>query len=311
VTPRKALAAAILIGVVWGGVCCGLTTLFETGAADFQHAVGAARDLLAGRDPYAREPGPYWIPYPLPAGLLAIPLAALPDSVAAGVFMGSSVTLLAWGVLRRGEAWRLAMLFSWPFLYAVLFAQWSPLLCAMWFLPWLAPLVLCKPNIALPLVLTGRPRWASAAVGAAVLLASLALKPDWPWVWLAQTRSYQGMTPPVAMLPLGPLILLSLFSWRERRAWLVLTLAVMPQRVFYDQLPLLLAAETNRELFVLVAAGWVSFLVLWLSPNLAEMPGGWQLWIVAAHYLPAVFVVARSGIREQLALTNRRVTIDR
>jgi hypothetical protein len=181
-----------------------------------------------------------------------------------------------------------------------MFAQWSPLLCAMWFMPVLGPLVLCKPNIALPFILTTWPKRVSLIVGGVVLVASLVLKPDWPWVWFSQTRDYQGMTPPLLSGPLGPLVLLNLFAWRERRAWLVLTMAVMPQRVFYDQLPLLLAANSNRELFWLVASTWGGFMALWLSPNMASMPGGWQLWVLLAHYLPATFVVARGPLREWL-----------
>jgi hypothetical protein len=288
---KRPAVTALLIGVVFGAVCFGLVSLFNIGAADFKHALGMARDLLAGRDPYAHEPGPYWIPYPLPAGFLALPVAAFPDTVAAGVFIGVSVGLLCWGILRSGESWRLAMLFSWPLLYAVLFAQWSPLLCAMWFFPTLAPLVLCKPNIALPMLLSGRPRVSAICVAGTVVIASLVLKPDWPWVWLQQTTSYQGAVPPLLYGPLSALILLNLARWRDRRAWLVLSMAVMPQRVFYDQLALLLVAASPRQMFWLICASWSSFLALWISPDMAHMPGGWQTWILVGHYLPATAVV--------------------
>lgn len=293
---QPAWLVAGFLGLVWGLVCFALVTLFHTGAADFQHALAEARDILAHRNPYAHQPGPYWIPYPLPAAFLALPFAWLPDSVVAGLFIGISTGLLAWGILRSGEKWRLGILAAWPFVYAVIWAQWSPLLCAIWFLPLLAPLVLAKPNIALPLVLAGkaltsRYRWRVVAIGAAVLAASFAIRPGWPLEWVRQTSQYQGLTPPILILPAGPLVLLSLLAWRDRRAWLILSMAAMPQRVYYDQLPLILVAQNRRQQFFLVCSSWISFVVLWLSPNMAQMPGGCQLWAVLGHYLPAVGVL--------------------
>src|SRR5580658_1323519 len=263
-TLRRDWILAIGLGLLWGGICFGLLSAFGIGAADFTHALGMARDLLARRNPYTHTPGPYWIPYPLPAGLVALPVAWLPDSLAAGAFIGVSTGLLCWGILRSGERWRLGMLFSWPFVYAVIFAQWSPLLCAIWFFPLLSPLLLAKPNIALPLVVPTRFRWLTVAIGAAVLALSLALRPGWILEWLSQTSQYQGLKPPILSLPFGPLILASLWCWRDRRAWLILSMAIMPQRVFYDQLPLLLVARDQRQMFPLVCSSWLSFLVLWL-----------------------------------------------
>lgn len=288
---RRPWVLAAILGLACGAACFGLLSLFGIGAADFSSALGMARDLLHRRNPYARAPGPYWIPYPLPAAFIALPVEWLPDSVAAAVFIGVSAGLLCWGMLRNGEKWRLGMLFSWPFLYAVIFAQWSPLLCAIWFFPLLSPLLLAKPNIALPLVLTAPFRWASVAIAAGVLAISLALRPSWPVEWLSQIGQYQGLKPPLLALPFGPLILASMLCWRDRRAWLILSLAAMPQRVFYDQLALLLVARNERQLFPLVASSWISFVVLWLSPSMAEMPGGWQLWVVVGHYLPATGVL--------------------
>jgi hypothetical protein len=287
----KPWALASALGLLWGGICFRVVSAFGIGAADFTHALGMARDLLARRNPYAHTPGPYWIPYPLPAAFLGLPVAWLPESLAAGAFIGVSTGLLCWGILRSGERWRLAVLLSWPFIYAVIFAQWSPLLCAIWFFPLLSPLLLAKPNIALPLVLTSPLRWPAIAIGAGVLALSLALRPGWPMEWFGQISQYQGLRPPLLVLPFGPLILASLLCWRDRRAWLILSLAVMPQRVFYDQLPLLLVARDKRQMFPLVCSSWISFVVLWLSPNMAQIPGGWQLWVVVGHYLPAVGVL--------------------
>ncbi len=282
--------------------------MFHIGAADFAPALGMARDLIARRNPYTRTPGPYWIPYPLPAAFLGLPLGWMSDAAAGAVFIGVSTALLSWGILRGGERWRLGMLFSWPFVYAVIFAQWSPILCAIWFFPLLSPLVLCKPNIALPMILTAKPRWLTAAIAAGVLAVSLTLRPGWPMEWLSQITQYQGLRPPLLALPFGPLILAALLCWRDRRAWLILTMAITPQRVFYDQLALLLVAKDKRQMFPLVCTSWISFLVLWLSPNMGEMPGGWQTWVVVGHYLPAVGFVIWPWVQERLPQSRIRST---
>ncbi|MEJ5223590.1 MAG: hypothetical protein WHV44_03970 [Anaerolineales bacterium] len=115
--------------------------------------------------------------------------------------------------------------------------------------------------------------------------------PDWPWRWLAQVGGYQGFAPPLFSLPLGLLILLVLLRWRDRRAWLVLILAMMPQRVVYDQLALMLAAPNRRALAVQVALSWLTLPALLIFGGWTDLPGGWPMWIVATLYLPAVGVV--------------------
>jgi hypothetical protein len=289
-TLRK-LYRPLAAGLLSGAVSLFLTNLFHLGAADFAWRLGAARELLAGRDPYAYTPGPYAIPYPLPADFFGLPFAALPDGIAGALFMAFSVALLVWGFQRAGEPWRMGMLFSWPFLYSLIFVQWAPLFCALWFFPVLSALILVKPNIALPLVLSGKISKPGAAIAAATLAISLLVYPTWPLVWLKSLGAYQGIKPPIAVLPFGPLILAALLRWRSRQSWLLLTMAIMPQRMFYDQLPLLLVAESPKQLFLLIACSWCGFLALWLSDGMAAIPGGWQLWIILCNYLPAVAVV--------------------
>ena len=48
------------------------------------------------------------------------------------------------------------------------------------------------------------------------------------------------------LLAMLPAMLLALLRWRSREAWLLLLCALMPQRVVYDQLTLLLVARTPR-----------------------------------------------------------------
>ncbi|BDC48855.1 hypothetical protein F183_A11710 [Bryobacterales bacterium F-183] len=309
--PAKAWAAAAMLAALVGGLCFVILKAHnqanpEVGAGDFKWALRAMRDLLGGRDPYGYAPGPYAIPYPLPSAFAALPVAWMPDIAAGSVFFGLSVLLLAYCVFRSGEEWRLAMLLSWNFVYALLWVQWTPLLCCLWFLPQAMPLLLMKPNIAIPIALARwlphirEPRflWRWSWVPLAVLAASLICKPDWPAVWLHQTSTYQGIKPPILVLPLGPLVLLSLLAWPDRRALLIVLMACMPQRMVYDQLPLLLAAGSRGQMWLLVAASWVNCAVFWNTEGgWSAVPMGWQNFIVLTLYLPAVAVVIWPKVR--------------
>jgi hypothetical protein len=311
-TTAKAWVAAAILGALVGGLCFVILSAHhsvapEVTAGDFQRSLRDARDLLAGRDPYRYQPGPYAIPYPLPSALVAMAVAWMPDVFAGSVFFGLSVMLLAFGILRSGEEWRLAMLLSWSFVYALLWVQWTPLICALWFLPAVAVMVLIKPNIALPVLLSGEfgrvllaRRWAWLIPPAIVLLASLVWYPSWPMVWRTQLSTYQGILPPLFALPLGPMVLLSLVAWRDRRAWLIVGLALMPQRMVYDQLPIMLAAGSRRELWVLIAASWINCAIFLRSNGWGDVPLGWQNFLIATLYMPAVTMVAWPRLRELL-----------
>jgi hypothetical protein len=142
---------------------------------------------LAGQDPYAFTPSALKIPYPLPVALFGLPfvmLPMLPPKLAAALFFSLTTTLLAYGILRRGETWRLLVFLTFPFLQALMFAQWSPLIMATWFFPILAPLlVLIKPHIALPVALNRLTRrgilLATIVAVASLDLPNLAVAMDW------------------------------------------------------------------------------------------------------------------------------------
>ena len=178
-TLARAWGAAAMLGVLAVyGLCaflfCGAhhSVKPEVTAGDFEWSLRAARDLVAERDPYRYQPGPYAIPYPLPTAIVVLPLAWMPDLWAGSVFMGLSVMLLAFAILRSGQEWRLGMLLSWSFIYALLWVQWTPLLCALWFLPALAAIALIKPNMALPLLLAARIRQRVVAAPPLAMAAS-------------------------------------------------------------------------------------------------------------------------------------------
>lgn len=290
-TTRARLGIALLIGSLSGLFCAYALSRIGNGAGDFNWQLRAARDLLAGRDPYGYLPGPYNIPYPLPTAMLAIPLAWLSSFIAGGIFFGISSGILAWVILRKGEPWQLLIFLSWPFFYALLFAQWSPLVLCLYFMPAFLPMLVMKPQIALPLALTQRPSWLGIGLTLVIGITSLVIYPSWPLVWLGQISTYQGIIPPLLVLPLGPFILLALLRYRERKAWLLLLMSAMPQRMLYDQLALLLVASNHREMLILIFCSWISLPALLIFGGWVNLPGGWQLWILLTLYLPALGIL--------------------
>lgn len=290
-----ALIIGIAVGVLRVQLAYIMAPLLGNGAGDFSFATLIARDLWHGRDPYGHSFGHDGVPYPLPAGLIALPFTILPDELASGVFIGLSSFILAWCLLKNGGTWPLLIFLSWPFAYAVMFCQWTPLIMCIWFSPFLLPLVLVKPHIALPLVLTSGVTRKGLIATFLLLLVSLIVYPAWPLVWLKQTGTYTG-TPPLLSLPLGPVLFLALFKYRDRRAWLLILLALMPQRVLYDQLPLFLIAASGFEIAFLVLCSWLTLPVLLSSGGWGQMPVNWQFWIVLTLYLPSLIVLFRSEL---------------
>jgi hypothetical protein len=157
---------------------------------------------------------------------------------------------------------------------------------------------LVKPQIALPMILTGKPDWRGGVLTVTLLALTLLIYPTWPWVWLGKISGYEGIVPPLLSSPLGPLVLVALLRWGDRRAWLLVLMALMPQRVVYDQLPLLLVASNWREMAFLVPLSWLTMPALLFFGGWNSLPGGWSTWIVATLYLPALFVVLRSKALE-------------
>ncbi|HKA16891.1 MAG TPA: hypothetical protein VKN18_01125 [Blastocatellia bacterium] len=290
---------SIAIGIIAGILCLAVQS-----GGDFLWHLRAARNLIAGAEIYSDSitSDPYqYVPYPLPAAFLALPVAWLRDDLAAAAFFGASAAIVAWCLIRAGEAWRLNIFLSWQFLFALINAQSTPLLLCLYLVPSALPLVLVKPNIAIPVALTKFPSKHGLALTLAISLTSLALYPTWPLVWFSQLGGYQGVSP-ILVLPFGPLIVLVLLRWQNREAWLLILMAVMPQRMVYDQIPLLLTARTPRQLFLLVECSWI-----WTLPQLlfdkSNFYEAWPQWVVLLYYFPALAIVLwnKAGTVETMA----------
>lgn len=283
------------------------------GASDFSYPRRAASRLFHGQNPY-RDPSvggghsyPFEMqfPYPLPTAVLAAPFTLLPPVASGALFAGVSCALLAFGLLRY-RPHQAPLLLSAPLWVAVSVAQWTPALLATAVIPALLPLAVTKPNLGGPLLLlSGRPRaWLMAAL---ILASSLALRPTWPLDWLRGMGDGGAYVIPLAVLPVGPAMLLLLRYRQLPEARLALLLALVPQKLFwYDQAALGLLPHTSRQAWALTAAGWGGY-IGWaissgasplLRSDIASMPGSVTAalpWIMLSTFLPALVLVLRQA----------------
>jgi hypothetical protein len=283
---RLRIFISVLLACASGYLCWFLLDHFHQGAGDFNWALGAARELLAKRDPYGHI-GPGAIPYPLTAVLLAVPFAWLPSTVAGGTFFGLSTGLLAFGLTREGYI-RLLIFLAYPYWAALITAQWTPLIMAAALFPLALPVTLAKPQIGLPVALTHISRIGVAASLLFVLL-TFAIMPSWPWHWLPQLKGYQHYYPLLA-IP-GPLLLLSLIAYRERDAQFLFLSSIFPQRWFYDAFTLWLIPKSRRELVYTVGISWVLGVLRWYhGPRSIQEVGRWTVSLIFVPMLAVVLL---------------------
>ena len=235
-------------------------------ANDLFFPICGGRAILDGVDPYggacAIKDGEKEYPSnPLTAVVLALPFAPF-GYLGAIVMWSSFVGILVFGILTHGQYWRLLIMASAPFWASFSLLQWAPLMTALLFLPQLMPLALAKPHLGLPVLVTySTPRrlLACAVFGCATLL----IDPYWPFKWLPQALHYDGFIP-IQPLPSGPLLLgllifLELLDRRDWRTHFILLTALMPQRGFYDALPLGAVTTSPRELLAWSALSWAGY----------------------------------------------------
>jgi hypothetical protein len=295
---RTRLLEAIRFGVLAGLVAYASITISQI--ADFRAFHFAAQTWVGGGDPYTTpwmvpsggrmRPEPFYYP-PFAVWLLA-PLAFLPAPLAGAIFVAFSAGLLSWAVRKHRQALE-PLLFSGPFLMAVLMGQWSILLTAAFLLPAFAWLYVVKPSMGAGLWLA-RPTWRAAAMGAALILASLLADHDWPSRWLANLAALPRHRPPI-LEPGGVLLLLALLRWRLPEARLLVALSCVPQLLyFYDQLPLMLVARTARESMLLSVLSLLGLTAVWaLTPDGVRPAFRAAPWVLATIHLPCLVIVLR------------------
>jgi hypothetical protein len=251
------------------------------GAGDFNWSIWAAQDLLAHRNPYDRE----MQLYPLTSAIFGFPFVWMRAEAAGGIFYGLSSAFMAFGLSREGYH-RLLIFLAYPYWAALLAVQWTPLLVAAAFFPILLPAAMSKPQLGLPLALTTATKRGVLAC-AVVLAVSLLLMPRWPWFWPRWFFEYVRFIP-FLVLP-GPLLALAALRYRERDARLLLLMAAVPQRWFYDALLLWLIPKSRREIVTTVGLSWVAGVWRWYyMPHSATQVARWTILFM---YLPMLVVV--------------------
>ncbi|NJN65953.1 MAG: hypothetical protein HC884_04175 [Chloroflexaceae bacterium] len=262
---RRRWLIAMLVGLACFVGCALVRVHTPPGASydgDIWFPLCAANLMLAGEDPYG---GPCTVSWkgviypsnPLTTVLVVFPLLPWKDGIAGPFFIGLSSTLLAAGLLRGGEWWRLLAFLSAPYWSALVVVQWSPLLLALLYFPALLPLALAKPHVGLPVFLM-RFTLFRALMGAIFVLLTLLIDPSWPLRWLPQTRSYGGYIP-LLVFPIGLVLLAALWRWRHEQARFLLLMSLVPQRGFYDALLLWYLPRTPGQMVGLTLASWIGY----------------------------------------------------
>jgi len=302
---KRRCATAIAIGLAAGLFTYAHLVLVDRASLgyDFTWPWRAARALLAHRDPYAtiiptgQFPFDNYFKYPLPAALLAVPLAGMSAAAAAATFGGVSAALLAWGLTTDG--WhRLWILASAPFAITLESGQWSTLLMAGTLLAPISWVAVCKPTAGLA-VFAYRPNWWAVLGSAILLIASFLVLPSWVAGWIASVRADQTHKY-VSLITLmgGPLLALALLRWRRREARYLVVLAVVPQILtFYTAFLPMLVAESKRESQVMAVLGSLAWLgwswQLGNGPEDRYAPVLAGYWILALLFVPALIMILR------------------
>jgi hypothetical protein len=308
-TSYARLAIATLIAVLAAAFVVRLSHLMPQYGTDFDPIRAGARFVLHHRDPYAAiGPGRelfwnYRLLYPMPALVLAMPFVALPIVVARAVFVAVTSGVLAYAIARRSY-WPLIVFASAAWWNAVGVAQWSPLLLASAWIPWLGFAIAAKPNVGLAVLAMARSRREfGIAAGVAILLTLLSFvaMPQWVGAWRAATADTPHIRPLVAS-PLGAPLALAILKWRRPEARLLLVLAIMPiNPALYEGVLLFAITRTPIERVLLATTSW---LVEPLSAAFAGSPEQMSFLttgnaMAVCMFLPALFMILqRANVKD-------------
>lgn len=273
---------------------------------DFAQVWYAARVVLRGANPYHEIgrlkpfhwPWPFY--YPLPAALVALPLAPLSERMAMTVVGGLGVGAFAWALTAHGY-WPLVALLSACMGHALTITQWAPLLTGAVAIAPLGVLLVAKPTIGAA-IFAARPTWWAVLGGAALTVAAFVVQPHWVADWI---RALHGPVqpgkdfhalPPI-LLPGGVLTLAALTRWRRPEARLLAAMACVPQTLLpYEAVPLFLIPRGPWQCVGFTLASYaMTYLVRHTGPyeDFAATTTVVGKAMVAMLYLPATLMVLR------------------
>lgn len=295
------------------GLACGCiayvraVTLQTTSHRDFALVWYAAGALLRGSDPYTLiGPGrafefasPFF--YPLPAAVLAIPVAPLSEFHAVAIFMALGGGCLTWALMEHGYP-PLLGLYSACVSQALYTAQWSPLIAGAYAIAPLSVVLVAKPTIGAA-VFAARPSWWALFGGLALIALAFIIQPDWVTAWRAAIHRGASIgagatfpyLAPIAQ-PGGLIPLLALLRWRRPEARLLAAMACVPQSL----------VPFEGVLLLLIPRGWLESAIFLVLANLVDWYAvpvervGHATWVTinaAAMtmflYVPATLMVLR------------------
>lgn len=269
--------------------------------SDINSRLCIARSFLEGStNPYATcmwynfgEPA---AEYPFTTILMLAPFSFLSDRLAASLFWGLSNGLLLFGILHRGELRYLLIFTSGSYWSAFLWQQYSVLIAAVMLLPALLPLALIKPQIGLPVLLTNLTRKRLLACAGFVILTFL-VYPHWLFDWYERSNNYNGVIP-LLIFPLGPIFLLLLRKWQNKKALFLFLMACTPQRTLMDSVALFLIPQTTRSLAILCLLSWIPSTMFILNPT-DGFPQESMPYVLLFIYLPLLLMVLETSSSEK------------
>ncbi|MEM8535456.1 MAG: hypothetical protein AAGF95_31790 [Chloroflexota bacterium] len=278
---------AVLIGIVSGLLCGFFNPVVDGTLVDMGWSFNAARDIVAQRDPYRHEPWTLLVPYPLTAAIVVLPWAIIPGNAGLVLFFGLIAGFLAYGLIRDGHYWRLLVFATPTYFMAIKSMQWTPLFMLVLLYPILAPVLMAKPTIGLPIALSIK--WNGWHIVGGLLIGgiSLLVMPDWPIRWMSQLTTYEGFTP--LLTSFGPIFIISLLFWRFWNARFFFLMTIVPQQFFfYDQLLLWMIPQTKNQMWLLTISSWIAFYYVRLNFTTLWLSGP---YIMALIYLPAFLIL--------------------
>jgi hypothetical protein len=277
-------------------------------AGDFTWHWRAGKAMLDGVSPYrAINTLPYYpynsgYYYLLPTAVIAAPFAMMSPHFAAALFVGCSLGLLGFALTRDGY-WRLPVLASFPAVWCIFSGQVVALATASILLPALW----CLWPLKYTLGAAGAAYQLSArylVLGLALVGLTIIVFPWWPREWVAELADNNGRYYRVPLLvPGGVLLLTTLLRWRRPEARLIAAMACMPQTMlYYDQLPLVLAANCYRQaLWVSIGSYAAPFVAMAIygtaAVDLRLLVGRNAPLILVCYYAPvAIMVLLRPNV---------------
>ena len=276
-----AAVVAIVVAIVAGWL---VARDVPPDGGDFAYYWRAAHALLSGKSPYDGS-----FIYPLPSILVVLPLVGLSAHDGVTVFMGVSVGLMTYALV-RARGWASLVIFLSPAFWDALYKlQWSPLLMAAALLPPLGFLASGKATIGVAALAYQPTRWGIGGFIGVVAISFL-LIPTWPLQWRSDIGAAPAPhTPPLLWLT-GAMGVLGALRWREPRGRLLLACTLIPASAqLYDHLLLWLATRDWRESLVLTVTAWLGFIALLATAphDLTKDASGAQFSIAASVYAVA------------------------